>query len=210
MPVVDIKKMPLAVKVDKVQDKADAYRSFIINFVRQQLSQEAANDLALQLDEVVETIPQDAPANTKYELYYTNWLQMVAVGTGFIRERLGEEGTQELELADLQALKDENDSPLLYLLKIMRAIAPRQMFKMTVAKLAYELQWMTPYQVTELSERKLCVDVPSCKVVQYAGGEDACYFCQTVYPRWAAEQFRLDMAFDRQGQHCSLSVIPLA
>lgn len=210
MATVSIKEMPYQEKERCVRENLAMYRSFKGDFVHQHLGAKAAAELEALWEQSEELIPPGATAEAKYEITYANWIRQGKIANDFIKERLGEPGLAQLEDGEVEMLKQQGANPALYLLALIRALSPGRAFKMVAGRLAYELQWITPYQVTELGPDKFMADVPACKVLEHPGGEDGCHICQTVYPRWAAEQLRIDMVFNRQGHSCTLTAKPLS
>ncbi|MBN1321220.1 MAG: hypothetical protein JXA87_10320 [Thermoleophilia bacterium] len=126
-----------------------------------------------------------------------------------VRERLGEEGLARFIRENVEALKRRNAGIALRFLGLIRAISPGTAFSMTAKKMAYQLQWLSPYSVPELSRSRLVLDLPRCKLLDYADSDDLCLIgCQQVYPMWVAEQFKVNMQFDRQGTSCKMLLAP--
>lgn len=128
----------------------------------------------------------------------------------FIRKRLGEDGIEQLKRADVEALKRENASPALLLLRLVRIVSPGLAFSMIAKQMAYQLQWLSPYSVSELTRHRLILDIPRCKILDFPDSEDLCLIgCQSIYPMWLAEQFRVEMKASCQGNSCTLTFTPL-
>ena len=209
MTTVEIKEMPFAEKYDYVQDSLEMYLSNKTGFVRQHLGAEAATEFLQLLEKSQKPIPDGASAEARYEKIYENWARVGVLSTNFIRERLGEKGLEQLLSDEVEMLKKEHANFSLYFLALLRAVSPGRAFKIVAERLAYELQWLTPYEVVELNQKRLLIDTPDCKVLDYPGADDRCHVCQTVYPKWVAEQFKAKMVFDRQGKSCQLTAVPV-
>ena len=70
--------------------------------------------------------------------------------------------------------------------------------------MGYELQWLTPFSIPELTRDKLVFDIPRCKILDFPDTEDICLVgCQSTYPMWVAEQFKINMKFNRRGNSCT-------
>jgi len=127
----------------------------------------------------------------------------------FIRKQLGEDGIEQLKRADVEALKRQIPGPALFLLRLVRAISLGSAFKMIANQMAYQLQWITPFSVSELTRHRVVYDIPRCKILDFPDSEDLCVIgCQSIYPMWLAEQFRVRMKAERQGNSCTLTLTP--
>ncbi len=127
----------------------------------------------------------------------------------FINERLGDEGQAALFRGEVAELKRRNGGIALFMLALIRTVSPGRACKLVASQLAYELQWLTPFHVSELNQQRLVIDTPICKVLSYPGAAERCLVCQSVYPQRVAEQFKVNMVPDRQGQSCKLTATPL-
>jgi hypothetical protein len=146
----------------------------------------------------------------QYEKAYANFIAMARINFQFIREKLGHQGIKEFEAAEVEALKRANTDFATTLLGLIRAISRATAFKMTAEQFAYDIQWMTPSKLVEQSRDRLVFDIPSCKILDYEGTDDICFIgCQRAFPAWVADQFKVDLSFNRQGKRCTCTVIPL-
>lgn len=207
--MVHAEKMPDIEKLACVLDAIDTERSFVPLFVREHAGEQAVADLK-QAWQAGYPIPEDASIEEQYEIAYANWIYGAKTIFEFICSRLGEDGIDKFKRADVEVLKRKNASPALLMLSLLRLVAPGRAFVMTAKKVAYQLQWLSPYRVSELSERRLVLDIPSCKVLDFPDSEDICQIgCQGIYPMWLAEQLKVRMEADRQGNCCKLLFSPL-
>jgi hypothetical protein len=128
----------------------------------------------------------------------------------FIREQLGEDGLRKFERAEVEGLKRENADPAVYLLYLVTLFSPGTAFGMTGKQIGYQLQWLTPFSVLELTRDRAVLNIPRCKILDFPETEDICLVsCQSTYPMWAAEQFKVDMKFSRQENSCTGTLAPL-
>ena len=203
-----IKEMPYnekyAIMLDNIND------TFTPSFVQKYLDNQAVLELQRIWEEGIKPIPEDTSFEEKYEIAYGNWIWMAKNSYTFIREKLGEDGIEKFKRAEADALKRKNASPALLLLKLIRAISPSTAFKMIANKFSYQLQWITPFSLSEMTQNRVVYDIPRCKILDYPDNEDLCIIgCQCSFPMWVAEQFRVKMAFDRQGNSCIATLTPL-
>jgi hypothetical protein len=205
-----IKEMPYSEKYAKMIDTLKFEETFVLNFVQKHLGDQAAAEIKKIWQEEYKSIPETASFEEKYEIAYSNWIWELKNTYSFYRKRMGEEGIKKSERAFVEALKRKNASPALLILKLVRLFSPGTAFTMTNKQMAYQLQWLFPFTVSELTRHRAVVNIPRCKVLDYPDTEDICLIgCQSTYPMWLAEQFMVAMKFDRQGNSCTLTVTPL-
>ena len=173
--MVKIKEMPYNEKLASVLDSIKLEESFIPSFVRKSLSEKSVDRIREIWSEGIRLIPENASDEEKYEIAYSNWIWMGRNTFKFVREHLGEEGLEQLKRADVEALKRENANPALLFLNMIRTFSPGLAFSMTAKKMAYQLQWLSPYSVSELSSQRLVLDMPQCKLLDFPDSEDLCY-----------------------------------
>lgn len=206
--VVKIKEMPSKEKYANVM-AAIKQASYVSGFIEKNLGSQALAEYQEESEKGIKPIPENASDEEKYEIAYGNFMRLGFV-FGFVRQRLGEDGLQKLIRTDVDEMKRANASPALVLVKLIKAIAPGAAFTMMAKKIAYNLQWTTPFTVPELSRNRLVMDVPHCKVLDYTGGEDVCVVgCQDIYGLWFAEQFGLELKTERKNSSCIMTVSPL-
>jgi len=205
-----IKEMPYSEKYAKVMDSIDFDEKFILPFVREHLSDQAAAEIKDTWQEGAKSIPETASFEEKYEIAYSNWIWLAKNTFSFIREHMGEEGIKRFERAEVEALKRKNASPAMLVLKLVRIFSPGTAFTMTSKQMGYQLQWLSPFTVSELTRHRTVFDIPRCKILDYPDTEDMCLLgCQGTYPIWIAEQFMVDLKWNRQGNSCTGTLTPL-
>ncbi len=209
--MVEIKEMPYSEKYDLVLGNIKLIDSDITTFVRKHLGDQALTEFNRTRETGVKPIPENAALEEKYETAYGNWIRATENAYSFVRAHMGEEGMKELECAQVEALKRDSAGPTLWLLRLIRTVSPSSAFKMTTKNMAYKLQWLTPYTVSELTQHKLVLDIPRCKILDFPGTDDICQIgCQGAYPVWVAEQFNVDMKFEPRGHSCKCTVTPMS
>jgi hypothetical protein len=209
LAMVKIKEMPVKEKYDLLTAtiKQD---SFTPLFIGEHLGNQAQEEYGQECQKVSKAVPENAPDKEKYEIDYGNWVSTGGVAFDFIKKRMGEEGLQKYIKADVEEIKKANASPALILLKMIKFVSPGTAFLMMAKRMAYQLQWITAYSVTELSRNKVVMEIPHCKVLDYPGSEGSCLIgCQKIYEIWLAEQFQLEMKTKRKGYSCTLSIAPI-
>jgi len=205
-----VKEMPYEEKYRLVIDNLKYHETSIHPLVRRLFGDQALVELKRTSQEGIKPIPEGASFEEKYEVAYGNWVRAGKSVYGLIRQKMGEEGMKKFERPNVEALKRKNASPALFLLGLIRLFSPGSAFTMTVEKMAYQLQWLTPLSISELTKNKAVLNIPHCKILDFQGTEDFCLVaCQRTYPMWVAEQFKVKMEFERQGNSCKCTLTPL-
>ena len=208
--MVKVKEMPYSEKYSKVVDNMKFSEPLTIAFVQKHLGDQAIVEVRKTWQEGMKPIPEGASFEEKYEVAYANWIWLGKNTFSFIRKRMGEDGFKKFERAEVEALIKKNASPALFLLKLIRIFSPGAAFAMTAKQMGYQLQWISPGFLQELTQDKAVFDIPHCKILDFPDTEDICFVgCQSTYPKWVAEQFKVEMKFNRQGNNCTCTLGPL-
>jgi hypothetical protein len=209
--MIEAKQMPDSEKYITILDNMKLDETFLPYFIQKHLGDKALAELQSLFEEGVKPIPLDASDREKYEIAYNNWIWRDKSIFGLVRERLGDDGIEQLKRDVADALKKKNAGSALFLLRAIRAISKGTAFKMTAKQIAYQLQWLTPYSVSELNRHRLVLDIPRCKILDFPDSGDICLVgCQGIYPIWLAEQLSLEMKTDRHGNKCTVTFTPLS
>jgi hypothetical protein len=207
--VKTIKEMPVKEKYANLLAtiKQDAFTPV---YIGEKLGRQARQEYEEECRKVTRPVPENASDKDKYEIDYGNWITTGDIAFNTIRKHGGEEGLKQYIRADVEAIKRTNSGPAFLLLKLIRIAAPGAAFKLMANEISYKLQWLTDYSVSELSRRRVVLEIAHCKVLDYPGNETGCAIgCRTIYPMWLAEQFGLEMKMKREGFSCTLSIEPL-
>jgi len=208
--MLKIKEMSYSEKYAKIMDSLKSETTSTFSFVQKSLGDQALVELKKLQQEVLKPVPEDASDKQKYEIAYGNWVLAGGVIFGFVRSKLGEEGIERHIRVSVDAWKRENASPAIYLLGLIRFFSPGTAFSMIVKNSAYQTQWLGTSTLSELSKSKAVVDIPHCPILDYPGGEDVCVIgCQKIFPTAFAEQFKVNMKFNRQGKSCVETLTPV-
>ena len=208
--MIKVKEMPYSEKYAKVIDNMKFDEAFMLPFVQKHLGDQAVSEVRKTWQDGMKPVLEGASFEEKYEVAYANWIWLVKNIYPFVRKRMGEDGIKKFERAEVEALIKKNDSPALFMLKIIRAFSPGTAFGMTAKQMGYQFQWLTPFSVSELTKQKAVLNIPRCKILDFPGTDDICLVgCQSTYPMWVAEQFKVSMKWNRQGNSCTGILAPL-
>ncbi len=208
--MVEIKPMSYSEKYTKVLDGLK-HDEFVPGFIEKHLGAAAAAEYRQRCEAGMQPIPENASDETKYEIAYKNWMSTASAAFGFVRERMGQAGIDQMAQVSTEALIRENANPSLLILRLVRALSAGKAFEMVAKKSAYELQYLVDYSVEELDERKAVFQVPHCKVKDFPDAADVCTIgCRREYPQWMAEQLHVKMeGRPHQDDSCTLTFTPI-
>jgi hypothetical protein len=201
--------MPYQEKFAAVMKSIELYESILPQFVAVHLGEDAVDELQEEWQKGIKRLPILGSPEEEYQSAYDNWIWIAKTSFHFVRELMGEDGVRKLEQSLLHALIQRNKGWSLVMLNLVRLVSPDQAFKMLADQFSYNLQWLTPYAVTESSPRRLVMEIDHCKVLEYPDTNDLCLICQQVYPSWVVNQFMADMCFERSGFRCTCTMRPL-
>lgn len=205
------KEMPYKEKYELAEENVEFLKGFALPFVRNQLGDQAATELQNDWNEGLQSIPKTGSFKEKYETAYSNWIWIAKSDFNFIRKKLGKDGLKKFHHAEVEALKKKNAGPAVSFLSLVRNIVPGYAFVMASKEFSYQLQWITPFTVAEMNRQKAIFDIPRCKILDFKKTGDICNIgCQSIYPTWTAEQFKVKMGFERNGRSCKCILSPIS
>lgn len=169
-----VKEMPYEEKYRMVIDNIKYHESSVIPLVGEVFGDQAMTELKKMSQEGIQPISDEASFEEKYEIAYSNWVWTGKSVYKLIRGKMGEEGIKKFERPNVELRKRENASPALFLLGLIRLFSPTLAFNMTVRKMAYQLQWLSPSS-SELTDNRLVINIPHCKIWDFPETEDMCF-----------------------------------
>ena len=208
--MVKVKQMSDSQKYNSVLKSITRCYIYIPAFLQKHLGDQTVAKLKDIWNSGFRQIPQDVSAGEKYEIAYSNWVWLAKSTYSFIRRELGEDGVRQFERAEIEELKQQNSGITMLMLRLIRRLSPASAFMMLAKQLSYQLQWLTPLNVSEFTPHRLVVQIPHCKILDFADTNEVCRIgCQSTYSIWLAEQFRTQLQTERHESSCIKTIIPL-
>lgn len=205
------KEMPYKEKFEKAQESIAFMQGLVRPFIKAHVGDDAMMELQETWNEGIRSIPETGAFEEKYEVAYSNYIWIDKNAFSFIRKKMGKDGIEKFMAVEVEGLKQKNAGPATTFLGLVRKIAPGYAFVMTSKAFSYQLQWLTPFTVTEMSQDKTVFDIPRCKILDFKKTGDLCRLgCQGIYPTWAADQFKVRMTAERSGRSCKCILTPIA
>ena len=208
--MVETKQMPFHEKHKMVLDYHKGLELEVLPLVKDRLGERQVEEIKRIWQEEVKPIPKNASSEEKYDIAFDNWLTNWGTAHRFIIENLGEEGLEKFKESAVEFINSTIPLPAVRTLKIMKKIIPGASFKMIAEKIAYQTQVFTPFSVSELTDKKLVMDIPKCKVLDHPNGEDFCKLgCQQISTIPLRDLFQADIVMNRKGASCKGVCTPL-
>jgi hypothetical protein len=205
------KEMPYKEKYEKAQESIEFMKGLVQPFIKKYLDDQSLLELQSTWNEGLQKIPKTGSFKEKYETAYSNYIWIDKSAFNFIRKKIGKDGIENFKKVEVEGLKKKNAGPATSFLGLIRKIAPGYAFLMTSKEFSYQLQWLTPFTVTEMSKQKTVFDIPRCKILDFKKTGDLCRIgCQSIYPTWAADQFKVKMESERNGRSCKCILSPIS
>jgi len=207
--MVEIKEMPYNKKYSSMLSYMKLLDDNILPLVEKELGAQKTADLRTIWQNVIQTIPEDATYEEKFNTTYGNYVRKYASAFKFVSDNLGENGVEKWKDTAVEALKRKSSSPALFLLKLIRAVSPQTAFRTLAKQMSYQMQVFGPLSVSELSGNRLVVH-SHCKVLDYADSEVLCTVgCQKAFPVALKDVFNVKVTFEPKGKSCTATFAPL-
>jgi hypothetical protein len=205
--MVEIKEMPFDEKYSIMLGYLKLLDDVVLPFVEKELGAQKVAELEKVWQNRTQTIREDAAYEEKFDTAYGNWVRKYASAFNLVSDSLGEDGAEKFKRTAVESMKRRSSGPSMFLLKLMRAVAPQTAFRTFAKQMSYQWQVFTPLSVSELSGDRLVAHTSHCEVLDYPDSEVCCKIsCQDVTARWLEDQFKLKMTTNRQGKSCTITI----
>jgi hypothetical protein len=199
-----LRPMPNREKYQHAFGMVNMYQKRVLPFVEERLGYEARHELNSVWQAAIMPIHKDDPDDQKYESAYSNWLWMARCSHDFLADLLDRKGVADYKRLLLHFYKRQYDNPDVPIYRLFRNHAA------LARAWAYEMQWMTPIELTDHSRTQTTCTVHNCKILQTAGTERICRVdCRNVgitLVRKGYHSKRVDTVADHG---CTITLTPL-
>ncbi len=198
-----LKSMPDREKFTHAFGMVRLYQKHVLPFVEQRLGYAARHELESVWQAAIAPIRESDPDEVKYDRAYTSWLWMARCSHDFLADQLDREGVADYKRLLLKSYKHQHDNPDLILYEMLN----RQAW---LAKAwAYEMQWMTPIEITHNDSGKFVCEVHDCKVLQTPATTRVCRVdCWNVGTELAWQVYHLERHTRPINHGCTITLIP--
>jgi hypothetical protein len=198
------KPMPVREKFAHAFGMVRLYQKHVLPFVEARLGYAARRELASVWQAAIAPIRKNDPDEEKYNRAYASWLWMARCSHDFVAEQLDREGVADYKRMLLRSYKSHYDNPDLTVYHWLNR------YEALVKAWIYEMQWITPIEITHSNTGKFVCEVQHCKVLQTPASERVCKVdCWNVGTELAWQVYHLERQTRQVNHGCMITLIPL-
>ncbi len=206
--MLESKQMPYHEKLASILSYDKLVESFAPQLIKKELGDKKLIELKTSWKEGIQTIPEDAPDEDKYEIAYRNFMWKWASANTVMDETHGDDSTAKYMREAIAAWKRKY-APYAFALKNCRRCIAQTSFRLLAKRLVYQLQVFSPFAVTEITKNRMVLTVTPCKILTDRTGSSFCSMaCQNIIPSWLQAQFDVKMNLNRLGANCMVIFEP--
>jgi hypothetical protein len=199
-----LKPMPVREKFTHAFGMVRLYQKRVLPFVEARLGYEARHELESVWQAAAAPIRKSDPDDEKYNRAYASWLWMARFSHDLMAEHLDRQGVLEYKRLLLRSYKSQHDNPDLVVYHWFNRYA------WLAEAWIYEMQWMTPIEISQNDAGNIICEVRHCKIRQTAATELVCKVdCWNVGTELAWQVYHIERK-TRQADHgCTITLIPV-
>jgi hypothetical protein len=198
------KPMPVREKFKHAFEMVRLYQKHVLPFVEQRLGYGAKHELESVWRAAIAPIRENDPDEEKYQRAYCSWLWMARCSHDFLADQLDRKGVGDYKRLLLKSYKRQyEEKPALSVYRMLN----RQ--TSLIKAWAYEMQWMTPVEISSQRPEMVICEVHNCRILQTPATERICKVdCRNVGTELAYQVYHLNR-HTRPGVHgCTITLIP--
>lgn len=200
-----IRPMPEREKYQHAFEMVRLYQKHVLPFVEEYLGYEEMHNLRSIWQAAIIPIHEEDPDKEKYTQAYSNWLWMAHCSHDLLAEKLSTEEVLEYKRLLLKLYERQLDSSELLILRTIGAHTA-----LTKA-LLYEMQWLTPLEMTSSQKGEVTCVTHNCKLLQTSGTERVCRVdCQNIGKAYARKVYHLKRVTILSNHGCTITLTPIA
>jgi hypothetical protein len=197
------KPMPSHEKFTHAFGMVRLYQKQVLPFVEQRLGFGAKRELESVWRAAIEPFRESDPDEEKYRRAYSSWLWMARCSHDFLADQLDREGVGDYKRLLLKSYKHQYDNPDLSLCRMFNRQAS------LIKAWAYQMQWLTPIEITSQSAEKTICEVHDCRILQTPATERICKVdCWNVGTELAYQVYHLNRYTHPVNHGCTITLIP--
>lgn len=198
-----LKPMPVREKFKHAFGMVRLYQKHVLPFVEQRLGYSARHELESVWQAAIAPIRENDPDEEKYNRSYTSWLWMARCSHDFLADELDREGVADYKRLLLRSYKRQHNNPDLVLYHWLNRHGS------LIKAWAYEMQWMTPLEITNDDSGEFVCEVHHCKVLHTAATTRVCRVdCWNVGTELAWQVYHLERHTHQVDHGCKITLIP--
>ena len=199
--MIKLKSMPDREKFQHAFEMVRLYQRHVLPFVEKHLGYSEMHNLRSVWQAAIIPIHEGDSDHDKYERAYSNWLWMARCSHDLLAERLSSEEVMDYKRLLLRLYEQQLNNPDLFILRALGAHT-------ALAKaLLYEMQWLTPMELTSQSKWEVTCSILDCKLLQTPGAERVCRVdCQSVGAAYARKVYQLKRVTIPSNHGCTIAL----
>jgi hypothetical protein len=198
-----LKSMPEREKFQHALEMVRLYHKHVLSFVEKHLGYAEMHNLRSVWQAAIIPMHENDPDVDKYNHVFNNWLWIARCSHDLLSERLAGEELSEYKRLLLRIKEQQLDNPNLFFLCQFRA------HRALAKSLLYEMQWLTPLELTSLGKQEITCTIHDCKIVQTPGTERVCHMdCQSVGTAFARKVYHLKRVTIPTNHGCTILLTP--
>lgn len=196
--------MPEREKFQHAFEMVRLYQKHVLPFVESHLGYAEMHNLRSVWQAGIIPIHDEDSDQEKYTQAYSNWLWMARCSHDSLADLLSNGEVLEYKHLLLRLYEKQLNNPDLAILRLLRA-------HVSLAKAyLYEMQWMTPLELTSCSKAEVTCTVRECKIRQIPGADRVCRVdCQHVGKAYARKVYHLKRTTTQFDHSCEIRLTPL-
>jgi hypothetical protein len=199
-----LRPLPERVKFQHAFEMVRLYQKHVLPFVEERLGYASMHNLRSVWQAAIIPIHEDESCHDKYEQAYSNWLWIARCSHSSLAEELSDEEVLDYKRLLLRLYEQELYNPDLSILRLLRTHTAH------AKALLYEMQWMTPIELTKNSKAQVTCEIHDCKIRQTPGTELVCRVdCQHIGKAYASKVYHIKRVTTPSDHGCSITLTPL-
>lgn len=198
------KPMPNSEKYQHAFGMVRLYQKHVLPFIEERLGYAAVHELSSVWQAAIMPIHEADPDQKRYEAAYSNWLWMARCSHDFLADLLKHDEVVEYKRLLMQLHKRQHDNPDLAIYRMFgnhTALAKAWL---------YEMQWMTPIELTSKSNAQFTCVVQDCKILQTPATARICRVdCRNVGTVLARKVYHLKRVTAASDHSCTITLTPI-
>jgi hypothetical protein len=201
--MINLKSMPEREKFQHAFEMVRLYHKHVLPFVEKHLGYAEMHNLRSVWQAAIIPMHENDPDTDKYNHAYNNWLWMAQCSHELLSARLAGEGLSEYKHLLLKIKELQLENPNLFFLCHLKA------YTILAKSLLYEMQWLTPLELTNQGKQEVICTIHDCKIVQTPGTERVCHLdCQSVGTAFAEKVYHLKRITFPTSHGCTIIITP--
>ncbi len=198
------KPMPVREKFRHAFEMVRLYQKHVLPFVEQRLGYWAKHELESVWRAAIAPIRENDPDEEKYQRAYSSWLWMARCSHDFLADQLDRKGVGDYKRLLLKSYKRQyEEKPALSIYRMLN----RQ--TSLIKAWAYEMQWMTPVEISSQGPEMVICEVHNCRILQTPATERICKVdCRNVGTELAYQVYHLNRHTRPVNHGCTITLIP--